>query len=126
MIREITTTSMLPTLRPGDRVRFTRSGRAPKPGEIWAFAASDGRHHIAHRVLWRRRDGRVLTKGDWLLLPDGWIAPDRFFGPAVERSRAGAWRSLLRKRDRARGLVITALGSACVALEKLLTRRAAR
>lgn len=119
-LREITTESMTPVFRQGDQVRFMRSRRSPKVGEIWAFAL--GSHHIAHRVLWRRGNGRVLTKGDHLLWPDGWIEPERLFGPAIERCRDGQWRSLIRKRDRVRGLLSTAMGSVYVALEKLLAR----
>lgn len=123
-LREITTWSMAPTLVPGDLARFARSSERPRPGEIWAFESLAHRgQHIAHRVLWRRADGFVLTKGDNLLRPDGWIAPDRFFGPALARCRRGRWSSLIQRRRRAVGLLTSALGSLGLALGKLGIRR---
>lgn len=123
-LREITTGSMMPTLRPGDLVRFARSSDQPEPGEIWAFEATRQRgQHLAHRVLWRRADGRVLTKGDNLLRTDGWIEPERFFGPALERCRDGLWHSLIGKRQRAMGLFAAAVGSLRLALGKIGARR---
>ncbi len=60
-VREITTGSMAPVLVPGDVVRLTRGVRPPRAGEIWAFESTSRRgQHIAHRVLCRRADGRVL------------------------------------------------------------------
>ncbi len=122
-LRHVTTGSMCPTLQPGDLVRFARSPLVPRPGEIWAFAsASHPGQHIAHRVLWRREDGRVLTKGDNLLRPDGWIAPERLFGPALERLRGGQWRPLTGRRRRAVGLLRTAVGSLRLAAGALVMR----
>ena len=118
-VREITTGSMAPVLVPGDLVRFTRGVRLPRVGEIWAFESTSRGHHIAHRVIGRRADGRVLMKGDNLLWPDGWIDQKRLFGPALERRRDGRWQSLTGRRTRARGLVRSALGSLRLVLAKV-------
>lgn len=122
-VREITTGSMAPVLVPGDVVRLTRGVRPPRAGEIWAFESTSRRgQHIAHRVLCRRADGRVLTKGDNLLWPDGWIEERRLFGPALERCRDGRWQSLTGRRARAWGLMRTALGSLRLMLVKMAAR----
>lgn len=108
--RVIPTASMWPWIRPGDAIRFRRTNRAPRAGEIWV--ARRGPIHLAHRVLWTRADGAAFLKGDNGLRPDGWIPAADLFG-AVEAIRRGStWRPGNRWRDRALGLVTCSLGAA--------------
>jgi hypothetical protein len=106
--RTVPTGSMRPLIREGDRIRFQRTARAPRPGEIWV--AELGAQHICHRVLWVR-GGRALFKGDACLRPDGWIPLDAFFGPLSHIARDDEWRPTNRRRDRALGLALSLLGS---------------
>ena len=100
--RVVPTASMWPVIRPGDAIRFRRSSRRPRPGEIWV--AERGAIHLVHRVLWVRADGSVLLKGDYLAASDGWFPAERCFGAVSAISRDGQWRSTNRLGDRALGL----------------------
>jgi hypothetical protein len=114
--RVVPTRSMWPVIRPGDSIRFRRTERAPRLGEIWV--AERGDVHLVHRVLWVRDDGAVLMKGDFLARSDGWLPRERLFGPLSAVEHASAWRTTNRRRDRALGI-----GWSVVAAVYLRTRR---
>jgi len=60
--------SMYPALRDGDVV-FVSSKREPVAGDI-ALLHAPGHGPVLHRVVERRGDGTLLTKGDANRLPD--------------------------------------------------------
>lgn len=107
--RTVPTGSMWPTIRAGDGIRFRRSERMPRLGEIWV--AELGEVHVCHRVLWVSA-GRVYLKGDWVLRPDGWVPRAQLFGPLSQIRRGEGWRATNRRRDRALGLALSAAGTA--------------
>lgn len=107
--REVPTGSMWPTIRPGDGIRFRKSGRAPRIGEVWV--AEVGVLHVCHRILWVSPSA-IYFKGDWVLRADGWVPRAKLFGPLSHVRKAGRWRPTNRRRDRAAGLALSVLGSA--------------
>jgi hypothetical protein len=107
--REVPTGSMFPTIRPGDGIRFRKTDRAPRLGEVWV--AELGQIHVCHRILWVSPT-RIYFKGDWVLRADGWVPRKQLFGPLSHVRRSGAWQPTNRRRDRAAGLALTVLGSA--------------
>ena len=115
--RVVPTASMWPVIRRGDAIRFRRSARSPRAGEIWV--AERGPIHIVHRVLWVRADGLALLKGDFLTDADGWFPAPCLFGPVSAIRHGERWRPTNRRRDRALGL-----GWSAVAATYLLVRRA--
>ncbi|HUD71472.1 MAG TPA: SLBB domain-containing protein [Dongiaceae bacterium] len=83
--------SMLPTLRPGDRIVIAPFLGLPAPGQIVATRTAAG--VVAHRLVqvdWR--DGRRLyrTQGDALNYLDAGVAREDLLGRVVEIVRAGA------------------------------------
>jgi len=106
--RTVPTASMWPWIRPGDTIRFRRTPRAPRLGEIWV--ARRGPIHLVHRVLWTRADGAALLKGDNALRPDGWIPRADLFGP-LEAIRRSSWRPANRPSDRLLGLTTSLLAA---------------
>ncbi|MGI5860973.1 MAG: S24/S26 family peptidase [Myxococcales bacterium] len=93
---------MLPTIRPGDTIRFRRDRRSPSPGEIWVFQR--GSNYTVHRILWVRRDGSALFKGDACHRTDGFIPRQQLFGPVSAIRRGDRWFPANRRRDRLLGL----------------------
>ena len=90
--------SMWPALRDGDRVRVTPLTRAPRAGDV--VFARVGDFVVLHRVLWVRRDGAVLLKGDARRRVDGWFSPRAVWGTvdtverrgrSVDAGRLGGW-----------------------------------
>jgi len=65
--------SMKPTLRPGDRLQFTRcDGRKIRRGDVVVFIPPGGFCKIAHRVISVNSDG-IRTRGDNCNYEDGWL-----------------------------------------------------
>lgn len=77
--------SMWPAVRDGDRVTVAPLDSPPRVGDV-VFAATGG-FGLLHRVLWVRRDGAVLLKGDFKAGVDGWVQPSVVRGrlSAIER-----------------------------------------
>jgi len=117
--RVVPTGSMWPTIRVGDAIRFRRTDRAPKLGEVWVF--EQGEVHVCHRVLWIR-PASLLFKGDWVPRADGFIPRARLFGPLIEVRRGARWRPANRRRDRALGLALSAVGTAWLTGRGVLSR----
>ena len=132
IVRRVKTWSMAPALQPGDMVRIKPSGSLPRPGEIWAFYSADASSLIVHRILCCRAYGKwILTKGDALLLPDGWISRERFYGKIIQsRVSGGGWKNLSDHSGELNGLVRSAAGSlrraAKACFRRLLRRGKAR
>ena len=81
--------SMVPTIRPGDEVRLESAAASEiQPGEIIAFRQGD--RLFVHRVIGSCDDGRLLTQGDALSLPDTQVNPDEFLGKVTQLERKGA------------------------------------
>ncbi len=107
----ISTRSMLPTLKPGDRV-LARGIRAGEPhiGDI-LLVRSD-RYWLAHRLIDRRViDGRLylVTQGDYSTAPDGLWSSDQIYGKIVLLQRDGSDHSLEMPRVRWFGALIAGL-----------------
>ena len=86
----VTGSSMLPSLWPGDsllirRVRFTEI----TPGDLVLFARDE--RFFVHRVL-KVADGRLLTRGDALPVPDPLVGPDELLGCVQLIARDGVER----------------------------------
>jgi hypothetical protein len=94
-------------------------------GEIWVAKLAPGL--VCHRVWARRGDGAVLFWGDFVLWPDGWVAPEKLVGRVTQACHADRWRPENRRRDRVRGLAWGATASVYLGLRRLVgaARRAA-
>jgi hypothetical protein len=79
-LREVTGTSMAPTLRPGEMV-FVEPCSSPDPGDIVAFALGGGL--LVHRVV-RVDAGSVTCRGDNLLAEDPPVALAAVLGKVVQ------------------------------------------
>ena len=93
--------SMRPWVRDGDVV-LLRAG-APRVGDIVLLRLGD--FGLIHRVVARRRDGRLCVAGDALPRSDGWFHADDILAVAVAVERGG--RSL-----RPRSVLAAAVGRA--------------
>jgi hypothetical protein len=80
--------SMWPWLRDGDRLTLAPLQAAPRVGEVVAVRVELGLGPV-HRVIYRRRDGSVLLKGDATFWPEGWMAADEVVGRLAAARRAG-------------------------------------
>ena len=86
--------SMLPLLRPGQRIILETaiSPRDLKRGEIIALRKGSGQSLVLHRFLGRTGTGRLLTRGDYSPLRDEPAPPGRFKGRLVcVEERPGQW-----------------------------------
>jgi hypothetical protein len=79
--------SMWPAVRDGDHVTVAPLDHSPRVGDV-VFAATGG-FGLLHRVLWVRRDGAVLLKGDFKAGVDGWVASAAVRGRLSAVERAG-------------------------------------
>jgi len=80
-------TSMLPAICPGDEVEIESCGSSEcESGDVVAFCR-DGRLFI-HRVV-ESENGRLLTQGDALTVPDAPITGDEFLGKVTAVWRDG-------------------------------------
>src|SRR5580704_9104373 len=86
--RRVLSSSMWPIIRTGDRIRFTRSPRRPRIGEVWVMER--GELHVVHRVLWVSNQS-ILSKGDALGSVDGWVERPQLFGPVEAVQRGDGW-----------------------------------
>jgi hypothetical protein len=77
---EISSGSMQPVLRAGDRVRIAAAER-PRWGEVWAYCHQTG-FVLVHRCMGRRRDG-LLFQGDAERRSMAFVPRDRLIGRAV-------------------------------------------
>lgn len=79
--------SMWPAVRDGDRVTVAPVDGPPRVGDV-VFALTGG-FGLLHRVLWVRRDGAALLKGDFKAEVDGWVSASAVRGRLVAIERAG-------------------------------------
>ena len=91
------TQSMAPLLWGGESLQWRRAERGPRWGDVVLFlfetesVRAEGPGVIAHRVIWRRSDGVVVTKGDNRPDPDRErVRPEQIFGVAVGVRRANS------------------------------------
>ena len=54
--------SMAPAIKTGSLVLVDTCGRDPEKGEIITF--SNGSSYVTHRILEKKKDGNLITKGD--------------------------------------------------------------
>lgn len=107
----IPTRSMLPSLKPGDRV-FARGIRPDEPriGDILLLRSD--RYFLAHRLIERRLVDRKLafvTQGDYGTEPDGLWSAEQICGKIVTVQRDGREQSLESTRARWLGALIALL-----------------
>jgi hypothetical protein len=80
--------SMLPAIRPGDDLLVRRSDHQDaEPGDVIAFNR-EGRLFL-HRMVRRDSNGRIVTQGDSLSVPDAAVHESEFLGNVTEIRRAG-------------------------------------
>jgi hypothetical protein len=119
--------SMMPMLAPGDAVRWRRHRVAPRFGEVIVFRSSvpapgrgssrvadalERRDFVAHRVIGRRADGRLLSKGDGRVSADDAAVDPRDVLGVVDAVRVrGIWRSTDGVGARAWALVAAAVSA---------------
>jgi phage repressor protein C with HTH and peptisase S24 domain len=92
-------TSMLPAIRPGDRLRVRRLDAPVRRGDIVLARSEAGL--TAHRVKRIAADGArtvVVTRGDWHAVEDPPVEPAAILGRVVEVRRDGRAVRLGRRR----------------------------
>ncbi|MDH3592267.1 MAG: S24/S26 family peptidase [Planctomycetota bacterium] len=93
---ELTGTSMLPHLRPGDGLWVDFSPRTPRPGDVVVFRQAGAL--LVHRVLGYRTRGphgpHFRIRGDHADYLDGPTLGEAILGHVVAFERAGIWRDL--------------------------------
>ena len=81
--------SMQPLIRWNkDYVTIVPLEEVPRTGDIVLLCEPDSETYVVHRV-WKIRDGAVMTWGDHLAKPDGWIPLEAVWGKVVLIERAG-------------------------------------
>lgn len=70
--------SMTPLVSPGSWLLVDFGSQPRRPGEIVVFTQGDD--IVSHRVLWRRRGGGLVTKGDATTWLDPPVAPAAVLG----------------------------------------------
>jgi Coenzyme PQQ synthesis protein D (PqqD) len=98
---EISSGSMRPVLRSGNRVRIAAADR-PRWGEVWAYCHQTG-FVLVHRCKGRRRDG-FLFQGDAERRSMAFVPRDRLIGRAVAVEHGRSSRPLGRAERWTRGV----------------------
>lgn len=84
---QVTGRSMLPSLRPGDRVLVEgRHAKAILPGRIVLYVRNDDL--VVHRLI-SRGIGGIVTRGDFVSHVDPVVQPDQIVGEVVAIERRG-------------------------------------
>lgn len=96
--------SMWPAVRDGDHVTVAPLDHPPRVGDV-VFAATGG-FGLLHRVLWVRRDGAVLLKGDFKAGVDGWVPAAVVRGRLTAIERAGRAAAVRRRAPVAASLAV--------------------
>lgn len=82
--------SMRPLINTGDLLHCRRLAETKIPGFGQIAVIWDKNDFLAHRVIWKRRNGlrwSLLTKGDFRLEADGWIGEDRIIAVVTGRTQ---------------------------------------
>ena len=100
--------SMLPTLRPLDRLKLIDYGKRPiRPGDVIVFRSPTDGRRLTHRVI-RSKARKIVTRGDNNDRNDPWVLrPEEVQGQVVFARRNGRWiviRGALEGRIRAAGI----------------------
>lgn len=107
--------SMSPLVDPGVWLLVEFGAGDARPGSVVLFSL--GGEVVSHRVLWRRRSGVLLTKGDATTWLDAPVAPGQLLGVvrALRESPEAAPVSSTCSGPRAGAVVLVSAASALVA-----------